>query len=623
MRNKEIISEIKRLQEIMGVEKSKPLLFENPILGKLLGLISPNATKLFPKIAKNYPELAKPLSDLTDKTLSKAQKVKSADEVYRIATSKGISEITSNFDKVILDTVTSTTTKNKKIIENALTNGKTKDEIYNAFYGKTTGSVGDLEKAFKKSFFESVDEIGEKMVKSSPSPKVSPKPKKTRVTSDDDVVGKPKSDGVNAGKVTPESATKNMDELNDVADSIDGLLSKETKEAIDNVKSIVSNHPQFNKPRLNAKLRLMKSNADVVIENIKKLSEIVDDPKILASEKNKLIEEIRVGLDNLNRKNKIFTFDLSSSLSNVANTFKKGSQEQKNILKVLNDINSKIASEVSSSQVSKSFTIADRFGLTNASVFWDAFKNSFKSTNPLIVKIGLNKGESLIGKGVGSTPGVGFWKSPLWKSITKSRRGYPVGSNIKKGGEYYEIVQKSGKTSAWVSYLSELVLRFLYYNVLLSISETIYDMIDFGRKNPDFKKSVRFCVANPNDEICKDLLSDYKGKWYYDYVVATNKDPNAGAENFLRATISNFMEKFSLERRMDTSAWHNFIPNRLVSGLVQGYKALDLFGSDKEVNEVVKSIEDESTKLKEKVEEDLKEKVTTTTTTIKPRSMDF
>ena len=617
MRNKEIISEIKRLQEIMGVEKSKPLLFENPIIGKLLGLIPPNATKLFPKISKKYPELVKPLSDLTDKTLSKAQKMKSADEVYRIATSKGISEITSKFDKVILDTVTSTTTKSKKIIENALEKGKTKDEIYNAFYGKTTGSVGDLEKAFKKSFFESVDEIGEKMVKSSPSPKVSPKPKKTRITSDDDVVSKPKSDGVNAGKVTPESATKNMDELNGVADSIDSPLSKEVKEAIDNVKSIVSNHPLFNKPRLNTKLRLMKSKADEVIGNIKKLSEIVDDPKILASEKNKLIEEIRVGLDNLNRKNKIFTFDLSSSLSNVANTFKKDSQEQKNLLKVLNDINSEIASEVSSSQVSKSLKIADIFGLTNASVFGDAFKNSFKSTNPLIVKIGLKKGESFIGKG------VGFWNSPLWRSITKSKRGYPVGDNIKKGGEYYEIVQKSGKTSAWVSYFSELALRFLFYNVLLSISETIYDMIDFGRKNPEFKKEVRFCVANPNDEKCKVLLSDYKGKWYYDYVVATNKDPNAGAENFLRATISNFMEKFSFERRMDTSAWHNFIPNRLVSGLVQGFKVVDLGGSDEEVNDAMKSLEDKSTEFGKELEEKVKEKVTTKTTTVKSKGVGF
>lgn len=621
MRNKEMISEIKRLREIMGVEKSKPRLFEQSFMSKLLGLIPSKATKLFPKLLNTYPELAKPLSVLTDKTLTITQKAKSADEVYRIATSKGISEITSKFDKMILDEVTSTTTKSKKMIELALEKGKTKDEIYNVIYGKTTGSVGDLEKAFKKSFFESVDEIGEKMVKSSPSPKVSPKvspkPRKTSYISDEDVAKKMERSNPNPSKVTPESATKNMDELNDVADSIDGPLSKEVKEAIDNVKSIVSNHPQFNKKRLNSKLRLMKSNADVVIENIKKLSEIVDDPKILASEKNKLIEEIRVGLDNLNRKNKIFTFDLSSSLSNVANTFKKGSQEQKNLLKVLNDINSEIASEVSSSQVSKSFTIADKLGLTNASVYGDAFKNFFKSTNPLIVKIGLKKGESFIGKG------VGFWNSPLWKSITKSKRGYPVGSNIKKGGEYYEMVQKSGKTSAWVSYFSELSLRFLFYNVLLSISETIYDMIDFGRKNPEFKKSVRFCVANPNDEKCKVLLSDSKGKWYYDYVVATNKDPNAGAENFLRATISNFMEKFSFERRMDTSAWHNFIPNRLVSGLVQGYKALDLFGSDKEVNEVVKSLEDKSTEFGKELEEKLKEKVTTKKTTKSPSPADI
>ena len=148
-------------------------------------------------------------------------------------------------------------------------------------------------------------------------------------------------------------------------------------------------------------------------------------------------------------------------------------------------------------------------------------------------------------------------------------------------------------------------------------------MIDFGRKNPEFKKEVRFCVANPNDEKCKVLLSDYKGKWYYDYVVATNKDPNAGAENFLRATISNFMEKFSFERRMDTSAWHNFIPNRLVSGLVQGFKVVDLGGSDEEVNDAMKSLEDKSTEFGKELEEKVKEKVTTKTTTVKSKGVGF
>ena len=176
MRNKKIINEIKRLQEIMGIEVSKPLLMEQPILGKIaksLGLLPSNVVS---KVAKNYPDVSTLLSKLSNKSLGEVEKVGLLNDLYGKSVKNGITDITKLFDDTIQKSVKEMVTNVnwKRTIESQLTAGKNSDEIYSSIYRKTANSGGDIEKAFKKSFIESVDEMAEKMVKNSPTPKTKP-----------------------------------------------------------------------------------------------------------------------------------------------------------------------------------------------------------------------------------------------------------------------------------------------------------------------------------------------------------------------------------------------------------------------------------------------------------------
>ena len=75
--DKKIIKEVKRLQEIMGI--NKPLLLENPKL--ITDLISTLARKEFTKFSK---ELTTAIRVLTDATTAEAKKV-AADKVIQLA----------------------------------------------------------------------------------------------------------------------------------------------------------------------------------------------------------------------------------------------------------------------------------------------------------------------------------------------------------------------------------------------------------------------------------------------------------------------------------------------------------------------------------------------------------
>ena len=515
--DKKIIKEVKRLQEIMGI--NKPLLLEQ---GRLIAdLVGTLARKELTKFSK---ELTTAIGALTDATTAEAKKT-AADKVIQLARKespnglyKKIMNVASkDVDiKKVLDDLFSDEEINtfRLSVQKLLRNGETDGQILNAY--RTMIRRSDLSEIQRAALEKRIrDEISNlrKTTSGIPDIKLKSTNDDVRITNDaDDVVDDVADDVADdvVDDVADDVATDIADEV-DVEDVIDDIKSWAKWDDIpDYTSQEIDDLLQFNGfKRWLAEIFTNKEKQLLNrVKRFNKLSKVYSESitkdipiKVQVKLQNEMVEELKF----ISQKNMQNRAEASIWIDNTVKGFEKNKKgviidpDERRFAewaKKVTDESGQVKgpSELRKLNTNESVTNDLVEGFKEAFRHWTKFKDKFKMFNP---KNWFSP--SSADDVVRNTATNSQW------FLRGSRRGAPWWNYNRKNWD--DVIDAAGMSSARKQYFYELLFRYFQFHMIWGLGETIYQSINAASSSKEVINKVQGCInarALPNSDNTKN-----------------------------------------------------------------------------------------------------------------------
>lgn len=525
--NKKIITEVSRLQELMGVKKE--LINESPkpivlAVKALKTLVQKSAKTVSAKTA-----LLKRINKLTDDLQSPAQKVtaikyilKNGDEQMVKVINKLIKDQSENTIKLLNKTIDN----NRPMIKNWIEDGLTKEQIIKLIVDdggiiKTGDDVIDLiiKKEMREKVGKAYDEI-KGPVASDQGSTVRKKITKSKVDDVDDVVDTD----------IPPNNSKKLDDGSEVSDLFNTNTWKDDIIKLTDDEIAALANPKWLDSITDSFTSIFKSTNEQVskIQKIAQAIEKTTDSKL----KTKLTTRLKKEMENLYKKNtnqfvalRQYFDDISKIDTDFRKTWAllKGSNGGWDFYKTFGNL----------AQHNSRWSVLWA-GLTNdLKIIFEVEKKFFnKIASKATKKVSTSKSE-LIGS--------------VWNDIKSgSRKGLPSMSNKL----YKEVIGKYGPKAAKVSYVRDLLLNLLKWNVYVGLFSTIRNSI----ANYAYEDNIQDCInsGDKGSKECLDLSDDYMSRMMAEWSLEYREDPTKAA-NFFEAW-ANQINPFSSANLPDFSS---------------------------------------------------------------------
>ncbi len=542
--NKKIITEVSRLQELMGVKKelineqAKPIVLAVKSLKKLVQQSS--------KTVSAKTALLKRINKLTDDLQSPAQKVtaikyilKNGDEQMVKVINKLIKDQSENTIKLLNKTIDD----NRPMIKNWIEDGLTKKQIIKLIVDdgpiiKTGDDAVDL--IIKKNMRENIGKAYDEIKGPIASDQGSTVRKKITKSKVDDV-----ADEVDAD--IPPNNTKTLDDGSEVSDLFNTNTWKDDIIKLTDDEIAALANPKWLDSITDSFTSIFKSTNEQVsrIQKIAQAIEKTTDSKL----KTKLTTRLKKEMENLYKKNTnqfVALRQYFDDISKIDTDFRKtwyllkGSNGGWDFYKTFGNL-----------AQHNSRWRALWAGLTNdLKVIFEAEKKFFsKIASKATKKVSTSKSELIgsIGKNI----------------MTGSRKGLPYMSNKL----YKEIIEKYGPKAAKVSYVRDLVLNLLKWNVYIGLFSTIRNSI----ANYAYEDNIQDCInsGDKGSKECLDLSDDYMSRMMAEWSLQYREDPTKAANFF--AAWANQINPFSSANLPDLSSDIDYRDYTEIAKLDPGY----------------------------------------------------
>ncbi len=535
--DKKIIKEVKRLQEIMGI--NKPLLVENPkLIADLIGTIAKKEMSKFSK------ELTTAIAGLTNATTSEARK-SAADNVIKLARrespnglyKKIMNAASKDVDiKKVLDDLFSDEEINtfRLSVQKLLRNGETDGQIFEAY--RTMIRRSDLSEIERAAFEKRIrDEISS-----------------LRKTTDGipDIKIKKTNDDVRTTKDGDEVADAADDVADDVADGTSKLSDEEVEKtvkdfeetpwgSVEKIDEVTAKYimDSYQGGAFGRWIRGdFRSATDVLEKRAKNLLELSKYYTEGASTalKSQIEDQIKKELYDLAvNGNKVFK-ETNSKLTDVINGFEKDNRgnlinaNQKRFV----DYIGKISKESEGFENVEKMLELTPGGRSKISVFKDALSASFKSKNAGSSTIRLFS--KMFGKATEKTAEkVGKGKAALRWLATGSPRGVPFLKMHQKN--YLEIIESGGLSAAKKSYALELVFRLIQWKVCFSLLYTLRNYIAYAWIGSDKREMINKCLSSTSKDKMKNCkgVDSFSEVWALDFMEGSKESQIRWLKEFM------------------------------------------------------------------------------------------
>lgn len=490
--NKKILSEINRVNELMG---NKKLLTESFIDEIVVAL-----TKLGTKQAD---EMVVALSKLSDNTLTVAQKTDALDDVIRLAQKSGDDDIIKAINKALIDNSDGLISRLDDVVDNnigafqaGIDRGATKDELLSMYVDDFVPGTGDevldafIKRQLRKKVGSTIDELSGIV-----DDVVDVSSKTTRIT-DDPSTPKTGDDAAKSGDEVvddaatltdefPEENSMTLEDGEKVSDIFDESKWNENFTDVDATVARELMNEEWWAPFVEFFQNMVKSSEQkvITIQKIAKALETTTD----ASVKTALQKRLKRELESLFISDSKNFVKLRTYLDDVAVNSKAWK-------KIWNDIKSK----------------------SNGG--WDFWKSigevaQYDSKLNNLRKV-LTDGYSYVFKMWGdmSTNAIKLFKKGTSKELKDSirrnlynvmtsgtKRGWPSMANEL----YTDVIKKYGVKSARAIYVRDLILNTIKINFLINFLPTTVGALSSWYLREDIKA----CLATNNieSETCKSL----------------------------------------------------------------------------------------------------------------------
>ena len=507
--DKKIIKEVKRLQEIMGI--NKPLLLENPKL--ITDLISTLARKEFTKFSK---ELTTAIRVLTDATTAEAKKV-AADKVIQLARKqspelyKKIMNVAAKDVDVakVLDDLFDSKEINKfrLSVQKLLQKGKTDGQILDTYRAMISRS--DLTEIQRAAMEQRIrDEISSLRKTTDDIPAYSNDG--VRVT--DDVVDTdipPKVDDVVDTDIPPNHS-KTLDDGTEVSDLFNTNTWKDDMIKLTDDEIAALANPKWWDSITESFTSIFKSTNEQVskIQKIAQSIEKTTDSNLKTILTNRLKDE----MEKLYKKNTNKFVALKQYFEDVSRI----DLEFRKTWNLLKNVNG-------GWDFYKTFGNVARHNSTWKQL-WAGLKDDLKVLFEVEQKF-FSKIVDKVSKKVSTSKSemIGTTMNNIWSG---SRKGRPKMTNEL----YKDLIKNYGPKAAKVAYVRDLALNLLKWNIYIGLFITIRNSI----ANYAYEDNIQDCIDSDdeNSEACLALSDDYistmMSKWSLEY----RKDPTKAVSFF-------------------------------------------------------------------------------------------
>jgi len=519
--DKKIIKEVKRLQEIMGI--NKPLLLENPKL--ITDLIGTLARKEFTKFSK---ELTTAIRVLTDATTAEAKKV-AADKVIQLARKqspelyKKIMNVAAKDVDVakVLDDLFDSKEINKfrLSVQKLLQKGKTDGQILDTYRAMISRS--DLTEIQRAAMEQRIrDEISSLRKTTDGIPAYSNDG--VRVTDDvvdtdippkvDDVVDTdipPKVDDVVDTDIPPNNS-KTLDDGTEVSDLFNTNTWKDDMIKLTDDEIAALANPKWWDSITESFTSIFKSTNEQVskIQKIAQSIEKTTDSNL----KTILTKRLKDEMEKLYKKNTNKFVALKQYFEDVSRI----DLEFRKTWNLLKNVNG-------GWDFYKTFGNVARHNSTWKQL-WAGLKDDLKVLFEVEQKF-FSKIVDKVSKKVSTSKSemIGTTMNNIWSG---SRKGRPKMTNEL----YKDLIKNYGPKAAKVAYVRDLALNLLKWNIYIGLFITIRNSI----ANYAYEDNIQDCIDSDdeNSEACLALSDDYistmMSKWSLEY----RKDPTKAVSFF-------------------------------------------------------------------------------------------
>ena len=495
--DKKVIKEVKRLQEIMGI--NKPLLVENPkLIADLIGTI---AKKELTKFSK---ELTTAIGALTNATTAEAKKT-AADKVIQLARKESpnglykkiMNAASKDVDiKKVLDGLFSDEEIKtfRMSVQKLLRNGETDGQILDAYRATIRRSdLSEIERAaFEKRIRDEISSL-RKTTDGIPDTKIKKTNDDVRTTKDGDEVADEVADEVDVEDVIddikswakwddiPDYTSQQIDEIlqfNGFKRWLSEVFTNKEKQLLNRVK-------RFNK--------LSKAYSESATKDI--------PVKVQVKLQNEMIEELKF----ISQKNMQNRAEASMWIDNTVTNFKKN---KKGVIindnerrfaewaKKVTDENGRVKgpSELRKLNTNESVTNDLVEGFKEAFRHWTKFKDKFKMFNP---KNWVSPSSADDVVRTTATKSQWFFRG--------SRRGAPWWKYNRKNWD--DVIDAAGMSSARKQYFYELLFRYFQFHMIWGLGETVLQSINAAFSSKEVTNKVQGCIdarALPNSDNTKN-----------------------------------------------------------------------------------------------------------------------
>ena len=533
--DKKIIKEVKRLQEIMGI--NKPLLVENAakLIADVIGTI---AKKELTKFSK---ELTTAIGSLTNATTAEAKKI-AADKVIQLARKESpnglykkiMNAASKDVDiNKVLDDLFSDKEINKfrLSVQKLLRNGETDGQILDVY--RTMIRRSDLSEIQRAAFEKRMrDEISNlrKTTSGIPDIKLKTTNDDVRVTNDADDVVDDVADDVADGtsKLSDEEVEKTVKDFEETPWGDVKKIDEETAKYI---------MDDYQRGAFGRWIRGDFTKATDILEkrakNLLELSKYYTEGASTAL-KAQIEDQIKKELYDLAVNGKKIFKETNSKLTDVINGFEKDARG--NLInaneKRFVDYIGKISDE------SEGFENVDKMlgltpgGKSKISVFKDALSGSFKTKN--VTNSTIRLVSKLFGKATGKTAEkVGKGKAALRWLATGSPRGIPFLKMHQKN--YLEIIESGGLSAAKKSYALELVFRLIQWKVCFSLLYTLKNYLSYVAVGSDRRKMINKCLSSTSEDKMKNCegIDSFLEVWALDFMEGGKESQTRWLKEFM------------------------------------------------------------------------------------------
>ena len=529
--NKKIIAEVSRLQELMGVKKE--LINEQPKVITTAVKTLRNLVKISSKTDVLKKALNKRLDILIDTTKTPTQRVRAIKYMLEY----GDDEVVKHIRKMIrgqsektIKLLNKTIDDNRPAIQGWIEDGLSKKQIVKLIVDdapmvKTGDDALDL--IIKKEMREKVGKAYDEIKGPVASDQGSTVRKKITNSKVDDVVDDVVDD-------IPPGNTKTLDDGSEVSDLFNTNTWKDDMIKLTDDEIAALANPKWLDKIIDSFTSIYKSTNEQVsrIQKIAQSIEKTTDSKLKTKLTTRLKEEMEI-LYKRSTNQFVALRQYFDDISKIDTDFRKTWY----LLKGSNG----------GWDFYKTFGNLAQHNST-LKVLWNGLKSDLKSLFEAEQKF-FSKIANKATKKVSTSKSkmIGTTMNNIWSG---SRKGLPKMTNEL----YKELIQKYGPKAAKVSYVRDLALNLLKWNIYIGLFSTIRNSI----ANYAYEDNIQDCInsGDKNSKECLDLSDDYMSRMMSEWSLEYRKDPTNAANFF--AAWGNQINPFSSANLPDFSSDLNY-----------------------------------------------------------------